>query len=652
MKKQLLAIAVLTAGISKAQIWSENFTSATPPGLVSGWLQNNVDGRTVAASATFSFGTNAWVSRDYSAATDPSYAAHGKVMVSTSWYTPAGAANDWLITPSFTVPVNGVLSWDAIAPDASFPDGYLVKISTTGTTTTSFGTTLLTVAAENSAAWNSRSLSLNTYSNQVVRIAFVNNSNDMNVLLVDNISVIVPSPTDIKITAANPTGQASWGSVGSTKSITGTITNNGYNTITTYTAKYSDGVTSANTVFTGLSLAYGQTHNFTISTPYTIATADEKSIKVWADLAGDPTHTNDTLKATAKGYSFLPNHKVAFEEGTGTWCGWCPRGTVYMDSMHHVNPTTTALIAVHNGDPMVSATYDSGIGTLISGYPSALCDRAKDIIDPSDMFDAYANHIGDFGLADLTVTPTYNSTTRVASIVVNTRIATNMVNNTATNDYRLAVVFTEDGVTGTTSSYNQANYYSGGASGTMVGAGHHFGSEPNPVLAANMRYDFVARTILGGFTGQASSLPSTLVAGTSYTSTPFLYTVPATYNASKMTVHALLIDSKTNVIYNVNSVSLGAPVGVKEVENNLSNVDLYPNPTVNETSVKINSTEQSEVSISVVNTVGQVVFQSTANLNIGANSFNLDTRNFAAGIYNVVITSKNGSITKKLSVTK
>ena len=175
MKKQLLAIAVFAAGIASAQTFSENFSSATPPGLPALWVENNVDALTTySALASYSFTTKAWVTRDFSASTNALLSTHGKVAVSTSYYTPPGISNDWLITPSFTVPVNGVLTWDGLASDPSFPDGYLVKISTTGTTTASFGTTLLTVGAEIATNWNSRAISLNTYSNQTVFIAFVN----------------------------------------------------------------------------------------------------------------------------------------------------------------------------------------------------------------------------------------------------------------------------------------------------------------------------------------------------------------------------------------------------------------------------------------------------------------------------------------------
>ena len=130
-----------------------------------------------------------------------------------------------------------------------------------------------------------------------------------------------------------------------------------------------------------------------------------------------------------------------------------------MDSMHVVNPNTTALIAVHNSssDPMRNTIYDAGITSLVSGFPTALCDRAAAIIDPSQMFTSYAAHINDFALADLAITKSYNTVTRVADITVKTTMASGFSNNTTSNDYRLAVVFTEDNVKNCPSCKNSLN---------------------------------------------------------------------------------------------------------------------------------------------------------------------------------------------------
>ncbi len=658
MKKQLMALAVLTAGFANAQTWSENFSSVTVPGLPTNWLQNNVDGNTVSSNLSpLNFGTNAWVTYDWSPQSIPAAASHGKAVTSTSRYTSAGTSNDWLITPSFTVPANGFISWDALATDANNSDGYLVKISTTGTLTTNFSTTLLTVPAENSAAWSSRNLNLNSYAGQTVRIAFVNNSTNKYLLLLDNISVIVPPANDLKMTTIAPTGSAVWGMVGTTKAITGTVINNGLAAVTSFTAKYSDGTTTMSTPFTGLNLAYGQSYNFSISPSFSITAAQETKLKVWASVTGDGDHTNDTLKTSVNGYSFLPNHKVVFEEGTGTWCGFCVRGAVYMDSMHAVNPNTTVLIAVHNGDPMTVTAYNAGIGTLINGYPTALCGRATEVGDPGDMFDMYNSHLADFAVGDLTLTPTYNATTRLASIAVDAKIASSFSNNNSTNDYRIAVVFTEDGVTGTTTGYDQHNYYTGNAYGPLSGAGHNWATEPGTVVAANMKYDYVARALVGGFSGLANSLPSSVVAGAT-TSNTFTYTVPAAYNTNKMKAHALLIDAKNNIVYNANSTSYlstatNTAVGISEKSSENSAFGLYPNPATSNVTIDLNLGSSETVSVNIYNALGILVYSDVkSNLSAGQNEIALNTESFASGIYNVTISTAHSKSSRKLIISK
>lgn len=102
----------------------------------------------------------------------------------------------------------------------------------------------------------------------------------------------------------------------------------------------------------------------------------------------------------------------------------------------------------------------------------------------------------------------------------------------------------------------------------------------------------------------------------------------------------------------VDNVNLSASVGVYEVDKNVTSIDLYPNPAINETTIKIAMNEQSSAVVTILNTMGQVVYQSTNTLNIGVNSVNIDTKNLASGVYNVIITTQNGGVTKKLSIAK
>lgn len=103
----------------------------------------------------------------------------------------------------------------------------------------------------------------------------------------------------------------------------------------------------------------------------------------------------------------------------------------------------------------------------------------------------------------------------------------------------------------------------------------------------------------------------------------------------------------------VDQINLIQATGINNnVDENISAVELFPNPTSNDATLNITVVNSSESSVTVLNTVGQVVYQTASSLNAGSNKVNIDTKQFAAGIYNVVIATENGSVTKKLSVTK
>ena len=96
-----------------------------------------------------------------------------------------------------------------------------------------------------------------------------------------------------------------------------------------------------------------------------------------------------------------------------------------------------------------------------------------------------------------------------------------------------------------------------------------------------------------------------------------------------------------------------APATTGIIENSdIKKISIYPNPSIDESILDFSLTNSSEITIKVLNTIGQVVHQITSNLTLGSNKISIDTKNFSSGIYEVVIESKNGTITKKLSVSK
>src|SRR4029078_2480859 len=138
MKRILTLLILVTMFLgAKAQVlFYQDFES----GVLDPMFAVDVDGKTVNPSVASVAGPTFQVIQQ---------TATNKCVVSTSWFSPAGQADDWLISPPITVTdANTFVTWRAYSPDASYRDGYQVKISTTDSAITSFTTLALNVAAE------------------------------------------------------------------------------------------------------------------------------------------------------------------------------------------------------------------------------------------------------------------------------------------------------------------------------------------------------------------------------------------------------------------------------------------------------------------------------------------------------------------------
>lgn len=195
MKKTLLTLLAALPFIGNAQIFQEDFDGNGPG--ISAWTVIDVDGRTPAQAVSFI--TNGWNAIDREG-DNGNYGgpAGNRAAMSTSWYTPAGTSNDWLISPQ--VMISGTsphLIWEAKAQDKDYPDGYKVMLATNGGNTVADFTVELFSTTGESSDWKQRNINLSSYIGQNIRFAFVNNSNDKFMLLVDNIKVGEYTPPTI-----------------------------------------------------------------------------------------------------------------------------------------------------------------------------------------------------------------------------------------------------------------------------------------------------------------------------------------------------------------------------------------------------------------------------------------------------------------------
>ncbi len=475
-------------------------------------------------------------------------------------------------------------------------------------------------------------------------------------MAIDNFKVLAPAPSDAILQAVTPTAgsPASYGLTSTSINIGGTIFNNGGTNITSCTIKYDDGTGPVSYTFNSTITPAG-TATFTCPTPYNLgATAGSHPITVWVELPNDANHNNDTLHTILTGAMFIPVHKVTVEEETGTWCGWCVRGIVFMDSLKAAYPNTTELVAVHNADPMTVTAYDAGATSFpnFSGFPSIEVDR-KSLDDPSAIFDEYNAHIADFAVADITATSSFNWTTHVATINASAHFAVPIA--PATGAYNLAMVITEDQVHSTASTtWDQHNYYSSTNQNIYLpsgGSGYFFQSLTDPVPAAQMYYPDVARAISGTYTGTAGSLPATIAAGATQNYT-FSYTVPTGQNFNKMKAIILLVNTTSGQILNANHADL-VSTGIDEVNSSLSSINVYPNPFSSNTNIVFDLKKAENVKLIVTNVLGAVVYSSDNGMMAEGNHIiTFDGHDLSSGMYFVTLKTGDNSITQKISLQK
>ncbi|MGV3631616.1 MAG: Omp28-related outer membrane protein [Bacteroidota bacterium] len=290
---------------------------------------------------------------------------------------------------------------------------------------------------------------------------------------------------------------------------------------------------------TGLNLASLAETEISFTTPMTLVAGSNVLTATVSNVNGNLTDgdaNDDVATITLDPIVPAAGKVVIGEEGTGTWCGWCPRGAVYMEKMAETYGDNWIGIAVHNGDPMTVTEYDAGIGTLIGGYPSALVDRGTDT-DPSAMEADFLLRITQAPKAFINNTATFQPISRTLTVTVSADFQA-----AANSSYKLACVLVEDSVTGTGTGYNQNNYYAGGGNGEMGG----FESLPSSVPAAQMVYNHVARAIEPDFNGMENSFPAVVNMGETH-SQQFTFVLPAGWDTDQMHIVGLLFDPNGDV---------------------------------------------------------------------------------------------------------
>ncbi len=469
---------------------------------------------------------------------------------------------------------------------------------------------------------------------------------NINYLYFDNIQLFNPLATNAVLTSAS---LPRFAAIDSVNSLTGSIQNMGTDTIKSFDVLYSiNGGTPEVSSVTGINLAIGDAYNFLHNKPIVFNTPGNFQVDVVVNNINggvDQDTTNNYKSLTTGVVPWIPNKKVFCEEATGTWCGWCVRGICFMEYMAETYPETWIGAAVHNGDPMVNDAYDEEMPNIIPnfpGYPSGTIDRAgANYWDPSDFELGYQQRIKAISPGSVQIVNfSWDTATRIVTFDIISEILLDI-----SDELRFGAVIIEDSLYGTGGDWDQANYYSGGGNGEMCG----FETLADPVPAADMHYDHVAREILDTPYGTEGSIPAPVTAG-SFPVYSYTYTIPTTWNFDKLHFVALLIDYTTGEILNANDdISwVGIPQNNHEI-----GLKIYPNPVSSNTTINFKINQPQTVSIRVTDLLGRVVFNPPAEqYPAGENKIMFNAENMNDGLYVVEVNANGKKYTQKISVIK
>ncbi|MGJ8661644.1 MAG: T9SS type A sorting domain-containing protein, partial [Bacteroidota bacterium] len=96
-------------------------------------------------------------------------------------------------------------------------------------------------------------------------------------------------------------------------------------------------------------------------------------------------------------------------------------------------------------------------------------------------------------------------------------------------------------------------------------------------------------------------------------------------------------------------INLDPSLGLEEKQGGLTLSNVYPNPTTGNSTVSFALENAQDVNVTVYNVAGQAVYTNNmGTVQAGSHSFEINSKEFNAGVYMVNITSNDGVVTKKL----
>lgn len=308
---------------------------------------------------------------------------------STSMYIGGGAASDWMSIPqlSITNPYNyltfrsqsyaysaadrlKVIVWECDEVLGSLSREIIDRVLEEGTVV--YDERQLPGENQERLAgdWRQNEISLADFDGKKIYILFLNDNDSQSMVFVDDVTVVYRG--NYTFTTSVPSAVVGEKSIPVSAKV-GVIGDVVYDTLSARLS--ADGDVISEVSFDALTLAKGDSFEFTFPDELPLSAGKTASASIEVTL-GQETRT---LDFSVKNLLFETEKRVLVEEGTGSWCGWCPLGIIAFEYLNETYPGRVAEVAVHNGDSYAFPAYDQFLN--LGAYPMGRVNRG-DVVAP------------------------------------------------------------------------------------------------------------------------------------------------------------------------------------------------------------------------------------------------------------------------------
>ena len=456
--------------------------------------------------------------------------------------------------------------------------------------------------------------------------------------------------TDNKVFAFAPQpSQADWDGAGqaidlaqyiqinTATDIVASFVNFGYSTVNSLGVSYSlNNGTPQNATVTGLNVSPGTIQSYTLTNALNLTSAGNYKLKLWINTLngnGDANRLNDTVYADIVGVSALTTRYSLYETFTSSTCPPCTPANQTMEALFANNPGEYVSLKYQMSWPGTGDPYYTLEGLTrrqfynVSSVPNVAIDGGwndngnsltQGIFDQYQAIPAFVDLTANYSISGQTVS---------------VDVEIDPLANVNSNNLRLFIAIKEKLTTQNVKTNGETEFHNVFKKFVTSDNG-----DPLSALTAGNTVNVSKSYTFNGSYVLPPNAGSPVDHATAHTVEEF----------SDLAVAVWIQDISTKEVLQAAEGNL--VIGIDDFDAETHNLKVFPNPAKDVAFVSIDADRNTSVDLTVVNALGQVVLSQTSTVDSGTNLININTADFAAGVYAINVTVDGNTQTMKLTI--